>query len=112
MTLMKRPATYSAVLHARNLASATRGKAESQYLHLLEGHFGTPSKVRGAYCEYVAVVSLRVERPWDSPTSDEAQAITRWEAANQMATREVLSGLGLPEEEAFFELHVWNSRTY
>ena len=109
---MKTPSKYNASLQAGiDLSAEQLQAAEGKYLELLELAFGSASKVRGAYCEYVAVRSLRAENPWDAITSEELHAITRWEKTAEEATGAVFRQLEIADKDAFFELHVWNSRT-
>ncbi|MFC6279678.1 MULTISPECIES: hypothetical protein [Polaromonas] len=109
---MRRQSKYDASLQAApGLTDEERKAAEEKFLELLERVFGSASKVRGAYCECVAVRSLRVENPWSTTTPEEVQAVTLWEKAAEKATRLVFSQMKIPPGDAFFELHVWNSRT-
>ena len=109
---MKTPSKYNASLQAGiELPDEQRLTAERKYLEFLELAFGSASKVRGAYCEYVAVRSLRAENPWDAITSEESHAIVRWEKTAAEATQVVFRQLNITDKDAFFELHVWNSRT-
>lgn len=111
--IMNRPSRYNASLQAAtDLPDDQRRVAEEKFLELLELAFGSPSRVRGAYVEWLAARSLRAENPWDAATPDEIQAISRWEEAAETATRSVLNQLKITAPDAFFELHVWNSRTY
>lgn len=86
-------------------------QAETKFLEILETAFGSPSKVRGAYVEWLAARSLHAENPSDPKTPEELQAISLWESASEAATRLVFSQLKISLRDAFFELHVWNSRT-
>jgi hypothetical protein len=102
---------YNASLQATGLVEPQRRRAEERYLALLEAAFGSASKVRGAYVEYVAVRSLRAEEPWGTSTPQELEAVARWEQAAMEASRAVFSEMKIADNDAFFELHVWNSRT-
>lgn len=107
-----KPAKYNASLQAANgLPESLRMQAEARFLALLEAAFGSPSKVRGAYVEWLAARSLHAENPTDPKTPEELQAIRMWETAAEAATRAVFSQLKINVRDAFFELHVWNSRT-
>ncbi|MES2414989.1 MAG: hypothetical protein V4614_14380 [Pseudomonadota bacterium] len=107
-----KPPKYNASLQAANgIPDALKAQAECKFLELLETAFGSPSKVRGAYVEWLAARSLHAENPWDEKTPQEIQAIKLWEHAAGTATRAVFSQLKINVQEAFFELHVWNSRT-
>ncbi|MES2189485.1 MAG: hypothetical protein V4454_05135 [Pseudomonadota bacterium] len=107
-----KPAKYNASLQAANgLPENVRTKAEAKFLELLEATFGSPSRVRGAYVEWLAARSLHAENPADPKTIEELQAISLWEKASEAATRAVFSQLKISVRDAFFELHVWNSRT-
>lgn len=86
--------------------------AEARFLQLLEAAFGSASKVRGAYCEWLAVRSLRAENPWEKATAEEIQAIAHWEKISLEATQLALGESQIADNDAFFELHVWNSRTH
>ena len=59
----------------------------------------------------MAVRSLHAENPSDPKTPEEQQVIDLWEKAAETATRAVFSQLKISVRDAFFELHVWNSRT-
>ena len=110
--LHNRPAKYNASLQAANgLPESVKAQAEAKFLELLEATFGSPSKVRGAYVEWLAARSLHAENPDDPKTQEELQAISLWEKASEAATRAVFSQLKISVRDAFFELHVWNSRT-
>lgn len=89
-----------------------RMAAEARFLQLLETAFGSASKVRGAYCEWLAVRSLRAENPWEKATTEEIRAIAHWEKISLEATRLALDESKIADNNAFFELHVWNSRTH
>ena len=109
---MTKPSKYNASLLAANgLSNEQRKAAEEKFLELLELAFGSPSRVRGAYVEWLAVRSLRAENPWDTATPAELAAIALWERAAETATRAVFSQLKISVRDAYFELHVWNSRT-
>ncbi|MES2508304.1 MAG: hypothetical protein V4625_00170 [Pseudomonadota bacterium] len=109
---IKKPAKYNASLQAANgIPEALRAEAEAKFLELLEAAFGSPSKVRGAYVEWLAARSLHAETPSDPQTAEELQAISLWEKASDAATRAVFRQLKISAHGAFFELHVWNSRT-
>lgn len=109
---MKKPSRYNASLQAApGLLDDQRKAAEEKFLELLELAFGSPSKVRGAYVEWLAARSLHAENPWDTQTPEELQAISVWEQAAETAARAVFSQMKMTDHEAFFELHVWNSRT-
>ncbi len=107
-----KPAKYNASLQAANgIPDSVRAQAEAKFLEVLEATFGSPSKVRGAYVEWMAARSLHAENPTDPKTPEELQAISLWEKAAEAATRAVFSQLKISVRGAFFELHVWNSRT-
>ena len=109
---MKSLGKHTALLHtSTELAVAKRSVAERRYLEMLEQSFGSPSKVRGAYCEYVAVRSLMAENPWEQTTPVEQAAITLWQEASATATKTVFEELQLLDRDAFFELQVWRSTT-
>ena len=108
---MINPSKYNASLQAATeLSDEQRKAAEEKFLQLLELTFGSPSKVRGAYVEWLAARSLRAENPWDTVTPAELAAINVWEKASETASRAVFSQLKISVRDAFFELHVWNSR--
>ncbi len=108
----KKPARYNASLQAANgVPDSVRAEAEARFLELLEMTFGSPSKVRGAYVEWLAARSLHAENPSDPQAPEERQAIMLWEKAADAATRAVFRELKISAHGAFFELHVWNSRT-
>jgi len=110
---MPSPNQYNASLQSVvNLPQAQRNAAEMRFVQLLETAFGSASKVRGAYCEWLAVRSLRAENPWDQGTPEEMDAIAHWEEVSSEATRLALCELKIADNDAFFELHVWNSRTH
>lgn len=103
---------YNASLQsADGLTAAQRESAEQKFVEVLEHALGGASAVRGAYVEWLAVRSLRAENPADSRSSEELQAIARWEQAAEHATRAVFRQMKIAAQNAFFELHVWNSRT-
>lgn len=107
-----KPAKYNASLQAANgIPESLKAQAEARFLEVLEKAFGSPSKVRGAYVEWLAARSLHAENPSDPKTPEELQAISLWESAAETATRSVFSQLKISVRDAFFELHVWNSRT-
>lgn len=109
---MRKQSQYNASLQAATgLSDELRKVAEAKFLEFLERAFGRPSRVRGAYCEWLAVRSLRAENPWDTNSPDELQAIALWEKTAEEATRAVFREMKITAQEAFFELHVWNSRT-
>lgn len=107
-----KPPKYNASLQAASgVSESVRAQAEARFLELLESAFGSPSKVCGAYVEWLAARSLHAENPSDLKTPEELQAIKLWEKAAEMATRAVFSQLKISVRDAFFELHIWNSRT-
>ena len=110
--MIRKPSKYKASLQASSLTESQCRLAEEKYLGLLEKAFGSASKVRGSYVEYVAVQSLRAENPWDDPTADELQVITQWEKAAGEASLSVFRDMKIRDKDAFFELHVWNSRSF
>ena len=108
---MTRQTRYNASLMAApDVSDEKRKAAEEKFLQVLERIFGGPSAVRGAYCEYLAVRSMRVENPLEVRTPEETEVVTRWEKAAMEATHSVFKLMKLPDS-ASFELHVWNSRT-
>jgi uncharacterized damage-inducible protein DinB len=110
---MRQQSKYNAsLLSAIDLTDEQRHAAETKFLQTLERTLGSASAVRGAYCEWLAACSLRAENPADASAPEELQAIARWEKAAEDATRHVLRLMKIPESGAFFELHVWNSRTH
>ncbi|MDI1271273.1 MAG: hypothetical protein PSV40_19470 [Polaromonas sp.] len=110
---MRTQSKYQAsLLAAAGLSDAQRQAAEAKFLEMLERTFGGGSAVRGAYCEWMAARSLRAENPSDASAPEELQAIARWEKATEEATRSVFSQMKIAATDAFFELHVWNSRTH
>jgi hypothetical protein len=109
---MRAKSKYNAsLLSAAGLSDEQRQAAENKFLEVLEGFFGGASAVRGAYCEWLAVRSLCAENPTDPQTPEELQVIVRWEKAAEAATHSVFSQMNIAAGDAFFELHVWNSRT-
>lgn len=110
---MPSPSKYNASLQSVvRLSPEQRKAAETRFLQLLETAFGSASKVCGAYCEWLAVRSLRAENPWDKATPEEIHAIAHWERVSCEATQLALGELKIADNDAFFELHVWNSRTH
>jgi hypothetical protein len=110
---MPPPNPYNASLQSLvSLPQAQRNAAELRFVQLLETAFGSASKVRGAYCEWLAVRSLRAENPWDQCTTEEMNAMAHWEKVSSEATQLTLRELNIVDNDAFFELHVWNSRTH
>ena len=109
--MIKKSGRYNASLQTRSLTESQCRVAEGKYLGLLEKAFGSASKVRGAYCEYVAVKSLGAENPWDEPTADELEVIVQWEKAAKEASLSVFEDMKINDRDAFFELQVWNSRS-
>ena len=109
---MRAQSKYNASLQsAAGLTDEQRETAEQQFLDVLEYVLGGASAVRGAYVEWLAVRSMRAENPDVPRSSEELQAIARWEQAADHATRAVFRQMKIAAENAFFELHVWNSRT-
>lgn len=109
---MRAPSKYNAsLLAATGLSDQQRLAAEGKFLEVLEHALGGASAVPGAYCECLAVRSLHAENPSDPRTPEELHAVFRWEKAAQEATRSVFSQMKIAAKDAFFELHVWNSRT-
>ena len=110
---MPSPSQYNASLQsAASLPQNQRDAAEVRFLQLLEAAFGSASKVRGAYCEWLALRSLHAENPWDQAAPEEVDAIAHWEKVSLEATQLALGELKIADNAAFFELHVWNSRTH
>ena len=106
------PGKHTALLHTKSeLSSARRSLAEVRYLEMLEQSFGSPSKVRGAYCEYVAVRSLMAENPWEKISSVEQAALKLWEEASATAAKTVFQQIQLLDRDAVFEMQVWRSAT-
>lgn len=110
--MFNKPPKYNALLQISDLPESQRRLAEAKYLALLEAELGSASKVRGAYCEYVAVRSLCAEAPWTAPAAEELHVIEKWEKAAKRASRSVFDEMKITDSDAFFELHVWNSRTF
>lgn len=50
-------------------------------------------------------------KPLATRSSEELQAIARWEQAAEHAKRAVFRQMQIAANNAFFELHIWNSRT-
>ncbi len=101
----------ASLLGAPDLPEEKRKAAEDKFLQVLERIFGGASAVRGAYCEYLAVRSMRAENPHEVRTDEETQVTMRWEKAASEATQSVFKLMKIPPEGCSFELHVWNSRT-
>ena len=110
--MFSKPPKYNASLQISDFPESQRRLAEEKYLALLEAALGSASKVRGAYCEYVAVRSLRAEAPWSAPAAEELHVIEKWEKAAKRASGIVFDEMKITDNDAFFELHVWNSRTF
>ncbi len=109
---MSTQSKYNASLQsADGLSEEQRQTAEQKFVEVLEHALGGASAVRGAYVEWLAVRSLRAENPGAPRSSEELQAIDRWEQAADHATRAVFRQMKIATQTAFFELHVWNSRT-
>ncbi|WP_096667358.1 hypothetical protein [Polaromonas sp. AET17H-212] len=110
---MRTQSKYNASLQsAVGLTDAQRQTAEQKFLDVMEYALGGASAVRGAYVEWLAARSMRAENP-DAPRSaEETMAIARWEQAADHATRAVFRQMKIAAQNAFFELHVWNSRTH
>jgi hypothetical protein len=102
----------ASLVAAAGLPDAQRRAAEEKFLEMLEFIFGGGSAVRGAYCEWMAARSLRAENPAGVSAPEELQAIVRWEKATEEVTRSVFSQMEIAATDAFFELHVWNSRSH
>ncbi|MDI1238020.1 MAG: hypothetical protein PSV26_11110 [Polaromonas sp.] len=110
---MRLHSKYNATLHsAGGLTDEQRQTAEQKFLEVLEHALGGASAVRGAYVEWTAVRSMRAENPGGCRSSEELQAIARWEQATEHATRAVFRQMQIAAQNAFFELEVWNSRTH
>lgn len=110
---MNQTKKYIAVLQTTAVVSAEeRRLAETRYLELLERALGGSSKVRGAYCEYVAARAMQTENSWDTPTAAEVQATQLWEEASSQARQAVFDQLAIADADAIFELHIWRSRSY
>lgn len=109
---MPKTSRYNALLQARNIPELQRIAAEKKYMELLESALGSASKVRGAYCEYVAVRSLRAEDPRHLDTPEELDAVAQWEKASAEATKRVFSEMKITDSGAFFDLQVWGSHSF
>ncbi len=101
----------ASLLGAPDLPEEKRKAAEDKFLQVLERIYGSASAVRGAYCEYLAVRSMRAENPHEVRTEEELHVTKRWETAASEATHSVLKLMNIPPAGPSFELHVWNSRT-
>lgn len=109
---MRAQSKYNASLQsADGLSDEQRQTAEKKFLEVLEHALGGASAVRGAYVEWLAVRSMHAENPHGPRSAEELQAIARWEQAAEHATRSVFRQMQIAANNAFFELHVWNSRT-
>ena len=109
---MRAQSKYNASLQsAVGLSDEQRQTAEQKFLDVLEHVLGGASAVRGAYVEWLAVRSMRAENPDVPRSAEELQAIARWEQAADHATRAVFRQMKIATQNAFFELHIWNSRT-
>ena len=109
---MRAQSKYNASLQsAVGLSDEQRHTAEQKFLDVLEHVLGGASAVRGAYVEWLAVRSMRAENPDVPRSAEELQAIARWEQAADHATRAVFRQMKIATQNAFFELHIWNSRT-
>ncbi|MBA3595421.1 MAG: hypothetical protein H0W47_16775 [Polaromonas sp.] len=109
---MRTQSKYNASLQsADGLSDEQRQAAEQKFIDVLEHVLGGPSAVRGAYVEWLAVRSMRAENPLVPRSAEELQAIARWEQAAEHATRAVFRQMQIAANNAFFELHIWNSRT-
>ncbi|MBA4327683.1 MAG: hypothetical protein C0428_05600 [Polaromonas sp.] len=109
---MRAQSKYNASLQsAVGLSDEQRQTAEQKFLEVLEHVLGGASAVRGAYVEWMAVRSLRAENPDVPRSAEELQAIARWEEAADHAKRAVFRQMKIATQNAFFELHIWNSRT-
>lgn len=109
---MRAQSKYNASLQsADGLTDEQRQTAEQKFIEVLEYALGGASAVRGAYVEWLAVRSLRAENPDVPRSAEELQAIARWEQAADHATRAVFRQMKIAVQNAFFELHIWNSRT-
>ncbi|MDO9357597.1 MAG: hypothetical protein Q7T70_01220 [Polaromonas sp.] len=110
--MTRAPSKYNACLQsAHGLTDEQRQTAEEKFIEVLEHALGGASAVRGAYVEWLAVRSLRAENPDDPRTAEELQAVARWEQASDHAARSVFRQMKIAAQNAFFELHIWNSRT-
>lgn len=108
---MSTQSRYNALLQsASGLTDEQRQTAEQKFLEVLEHVMGGSSAVCGAYVEWLAVRSLGAENPCATRSSEELQAIARWEQAAEHATHAVFSQMQIAAQNAFFELHIWNSR--
>ncbi len=101
----------ASLLGAPDLSHEKRKAAEEKFLQVLEQIFGSASSVRGAYCEYLAVRSMRAEHPKEERTTEEEEVIRRWEKASADASQSVFKLMNIVPGVPAFELHVWNSRT-
>jgi hypothetical protein len=109
---MRPHSKYEASLQAADgLTIEQRIQAEQQFLDVLEHALGGASAVRGAYVEWLAVHSLQAENPNVPRSAEELHAKARWEQASDHATRAVFRQMKISAQDAFFELHIWNSRT-
>ncbi|MDP2034601.1 MAG: hypothetical protein Q8K29_14430 [Polaromonas sp.] len=109
---MRAQSKYNASLQsAAGLSEEQRQTAEQKFLEVLEHVLGGASAVRGAYVEWMAVRSMRAENPDVPRSAEELQAIARWEQAAEHAKRAVFRQMEIATQNAFFELHIWNSRT-
>jgi len=109
---MRAQSIYKASLQAAGeLTADQRQLAEQKFIEVLEHVLGGASAVCGAYVEWLAVRSLRAENPNDARSSEELHAVARWEHAADHATRAVFRQMKIATQNAFFELHIWNSRT-
>lgn len=101
----------ASLLGAPDMPAEKRKAAEEKFLQVLERIFGSASAVRGTYCEYLAVRSMRAENPKEVRTAEEQEVINRWETAAGEATQSVFRLMNIAPGTPVFELHVWNSRT-
>jgi hypothetical protein len=109
---MRAQSKYNASLQsAAGLSDEQRQIAEQKFIDVLEHALGGASAVRGAYVEWLAVRSMRAENPAVPRSAEELQAVARWEQAADHATRAVFRQMKIVTQNAFFELHIWNSRT-
>ncbi len=110
---MRMQSKYNASLQSANgLTDEQRQTAEQKFIEVLEYVLGGASAVRGAYVEWLAARSIRAENPDVPRSAEETLAIVRWEQAADHATRAVFRQMKIAAQNAFFELHVWNSRTH
>lgn len=110
---MRMQSKYNASLQSANgLTDEQRQTAEQKFIEVLEYALGGASAVRGAYVEWLAARSIRAENPDVPRSAEETLAIVRWEQAADHATRAVFREMKIAAQNAFFELHVWNSRTH